>query len=100
MPRLHQVFRQYKPLLSENFILKLELGSELQKKDIEDRAFVKMDAFLKDYLKNYEIKIIMSIVAAQKKLNVVYTATDKFKYLAEMNENLNKLKHNFSLDFE
>lgn len=100
MPRLYQVFKNHKPMLGENNNLVLEVASELQKKDIEDRAFTKIDGFLKKGLKNYDIHLAIKVLATQQKRNLVYTASDKYNYLAEKNENLNKLKQNFSLDLE
>jgi len=100
MPRLHQVFKNHKPILDNNFLLILEVSSELQKKDIEDRAYSKIDGYLKKELKNYQIQLKIKVLATQQKRNMVYTSSDKYNYLAEKNENLDKLKQNFSLDIE
>lgn len=100
MPRLFQVFKVYKPTLKENLILELKVGSELQKNDIKERAYNKMDGFIKKHLNNYSVRFSISVLSGKQKNNVVYTTTDKYNYLAEQNENLHKLKQSFSLDFD
>ncbi len=100
MPRLYQVLKSNLPKLKDNYIMHLQVDNELQKKDIEDRVYSKITGWLKNELNNYQIQLIVNVASTQQKKKMVYTATDKFNYLAEQNENLLLLKKNFGLDFE
>ena len=53
---------------------------------------------LQKVLKNEKIKLTILIKEENTK-KALYTDTDKYKYLNEKNENLNKLKQQFNLDF-
>ncbi len=100
MPRLYQVLKSNLPNLKDNYIIHLQVDNELQKKDIEDRIFSKITGWLKTELNNHQIQLVVNVANVQQKKKIVYTATDKFSYLAEQNEDLLKLKKSFGLDFE
>lgn len=55
--------------------------------------------FLRQQLNNYDIQLQIVIAAAEEKTNL-YTATDRYKHLAEKNPAINKLRQAFDLDIE
>lgn len=55
--------------------------------------------FLRKELNNYSIQLNLIMTLAEDKTNL-YTATDRYKHLAEKNPNINKLRQAFDLDVE
>lgn len=55
--------------------------------------------FLRKELNNYAIQLNLIMTLAEDKTNL-YTATDRYKHLAEKNPNINKLRQLFDLDVE
>lgn len=55
--------------------------------------------FLRKELNNYSIQLNLIMSLAEEKTNL-YTATDRYKHLAEKNPNINKLRQIFDLDVE
>ena len=55
--------------------------------------------FLRKELNNYAIQLNLIMTLAEDKTNL-YTATDRYKHLAEKNPNINKLRQTFDLDVE
>jgi DNA polymerase-3 subunit gamma/tau len=55
--------------------------------------------FLRKELNNYDVQLNLVMTATEDKTNL-YTATDRYKHLAEKNPNLNKLRQAFDLDIE
>lgn len=99
-PRMFQLLKTHLPELQPENKIILNVASEGQKLDLYERLESDLMTFLKKNLKNHTLELNVSVLKENKKPNVVYTATDKFKYLAEQNELLNKLKQQFNLDLE
>jgi DNA polymerase-3 subunit gamma/tau len=55
--------------------------------------------FLRKELNNFDVQLNLVMTATEDKTNL-YTATDRYKHLAEKNPNLNKLRQAFDLDIE
>ncbi|MGB3948619.1 MAG: DNA polymerase III subunit gamma/tau [Bacteroidia bacterium] len=55
--------------------------------------------FLRKELNNFDVQLNLVMSATEDKTNL-YTATDRYKHLAEKNPNLNKLRQAFDLDIE
>jgi DNA polymerase-3 subunit gamma/tau len=55
--------------------------------------------FLRKELNNYDIQLQLVMVTVEDKTNL-YTATDRYKHLAEKNPAINKLRQAFDLDIE
>jgi DNA polymerase-3 subunit gamma/tau len=55
--------------------------------------------FLRKELNNYDIQLQLVMVTVEDKTNL-YTATDRYKHLAEKNPMINKLRQAFDLDIE
>jgi len=51
-------------------------------------------------LNNFSIELTIEITEDIKTENLIYTESDKFKYLSEKNPELESLKKKFNLDFE
>ncbi|MBI9065638.1 MAG: hypothetical protein JEZ09_00020 [Salinivirgaceae bacterium] len=99
-PRIYQVLKAHQPIIKNDNILVLQLDSDGQKKDLADRIQNKLMGFLKKNLNNYKIELITELISKENENKIVYTATDKFNYLAEQNELLLTLKKNLNLDLE
>ena len=56
--------------------------------------------FLKEELNNYSINLAIEITEKLETEDLIYTESDKFKYLSEKNPELELLKKKFNLDFE
>jgi len=96
-PRINSILKANIPVLKENFRIEFTVSNSLQ-----ESGLIKMKAeilnSLGKELNNGKIKLdfLIKEVEAKKQL---YTDSDKFKYLSEKNENVNKLKQKFNLDF-
>jgi len=55
--------------------------------------------FLRNELNNFSIQLNLVLPTAEDKTNL-YTATDRYKHLAEKNPSINKLRQAFDLDIE
>lgn len=100
LPRMYQVFQNHIPKKTEGNKLTLSLDSEGQRKDFMERIHSDAMKFLKEQLNNYSIELNIDILEQIESKNLIYTATDKFKYLSEINPELEELKKKFNLDFE
>ncbi|MEN8120374.1 MAG: DNA polymerase III subunit gamma/tau [Bacteroidota bacterium] len=96
-PRLNSMLKSSKPDLGEKYEITFSVRNEMQKQaiDKEENGIV---TNLQKVLKNGKIKLIV-IIKEENTKKALYTDTDKYKYLNEKNENLNKLKQQFNLDF-
>ena len=87
-----------KPFLQEKFQVEFTIENKVQEEALEQEK-TDLLGFLRKELNNYSItlKTIINIVDSERK---PYTATDKFKRMAEKNPAINKLKQQFDLDIE
>jgi DNA polymerase-3 subunit gamma/tau len=99
-PRIYSIVSQAFPQLIENNLVELSLTSELQSEAIKNYK-TEILSFLKQNLKNEKIEFIVKIVEETKTAETkkIYTTIDKYKYLSDLNPELDNLKNQFSLDF-
>lgn len=100
MPRMYQVLTNHIPIKINDAQIQVQLASESQKKILIEKIQADLLGFLKEELSNFDIELKSEVVEELKKKNLIYTANDKFKYLAEQNPKLESLKKIFNLDFE
>ncbi len=100
MPRLYQVLQNHIPVKVTETSLQLQLDSESQKKDLMEKNNSELMKFLMKELNNYSFEIKFKVAESVKSEDLIYTETDKFKYLLEQNQELDTLKKKFNLDFE
>jgi DNA polymerase-3 subunit gamma/tau len=100
LPRLYQVLKTHQPEKRSEQILVLKLDNISQQKDFMEKVHSKLMGALKKSLNNYQIELTVEVLEEISNQQLVYTASDKFNYLAEQNELLHKLKQNFNLDLE
>lgn len=100
MPRIFQMLKAQDPIIEDDFTIKLVLNNQSQERVLMEKAYNKLMVHLKSKLNNGAIQLKIEIGATESKTNMVYTTSDKFKYLADMNDKLNTLKQKFGLDFE
>lgn len=96
-PRLHAIFAHSLPEIKDNFILELTLQNSLQEEAINEvkTGFI---GYLRKQLHNGKVDVVIRIDET-KKTQVMFTETDKYRFLNEKNENLDVLKKNLNLDF-
>jgi hypothetical protein len=100
MPRLHQVITSHEPNKIANDKIQLQLDNASQQRDFLEKVHSKLVLFLKTELTIPSLEFVVEISEEINNTQLIYTATDKFNYLAEQNEQLNNLKKTFNLDFE
>lgn len=100
LPRMYQVFQNHIPKKGDGNELFLLLDNDSQRKDFLERILSNVMGFLKDELNNYSINLSVKVSDEIESKNLIYTATDKYKFLSEINPELEELKRKFSLDFE
>ena len=97
-PRFYSSFKVYIPeIISEN-TLQLNLSNESQKEKVL-KLKPEMLHFLRKWLQNSSIDIVIKISKAPNKNKRPYNNSEKFNYLNEKNPNLMKLKQQFGLEF-
>lgn len=99
-PRLFQVLKSHKPTLQSENQLELQLNNVSQQKDFIEKLHSKLMGYLKEKLNNFSIELTVTVANEISNQQLVYTASDKYNFLAEQNELLHKLKQNFNLDLE
>jgi hypothetical protein len=100
MPRLHQVITSHEPKKTAHDKIQLQLDNASQQRDFIEKVHSKLVLFLKNELTVPSLELVVEISEEINNTQLIYTATDKFNYLAEQNEQLNNLKKTFNLDIE
>jgi DNA polymerase-3 subunit gamma/tau len=87
-----------KPLLKENFLIEFTIENKVQEEALEQEKSGLL-GFLRKELKNYELtlKTVINTVESERK---PYTSGDKFKFMAEKNPVISRLKQQFDLELE
>ncbi len=100
-PRSYRIIKSQLPEIKENHNISLMLVNKSQSEDFNIRIREDVLNFLRDKLQNNLITIEVNIAEDNSNNEKKpYTAEEKFKYMAEKNPVLNKLKQDFNLDFE
>lgn len=90
------ILNSSKPTLSGTEQLLLELHSKTQEAEF-DKIKPILIPFLRKSLNNYHLGITITVNTDSKNLTP-YTAEEKFKFMAEKNDSLNKLRTELNLD--
>lgn len=95
---LAAVFLSRKPELKANLIIEFIISNKATEEAINEE---KMDflGFLRKALSNYSIQLQLVMQEQEDKANL-YTATDRFKRMAEKNPDINRFRQAFDLDIE
>ena len=99
MPRMYQVLHNHIPQKENDCDVNIDLDSENQKKEFQEKIKNKLTEYLFKELNNYYIDITINVSGTAKK-DFIYTTTDKYTYLTKKNDAVRILKEKFNLDFE
>ncbi|MCQ2250339.1 MAG: DNA polymerase III subunit gamma/tau [Bacteroidales bacterium] len=96
-PRLHAIFSQSVPEIKDNYVLEMSLQNSMQNDAINEvkAGFVN---YVRQQLHNGKIEVVTKVAESGNSV-FVYTDSDKYKYLAQQNENLDVLKKDLNLEF-
>lgn len=98
-PRLYSTLLGTEPAIKEDHLIEIALNNELQS-TVFEKISIQLKHFLRQSLNNGQIEVSTIIVAQEiKKSKKLFTDADKFRYLAEKNQTLHKLRESFKLDF-
>ncbi len=101
LPRLANALAANLPLLGENSLIKFTVSNESQKVWIENKCLVRLNHFLREKLRNDNVKLIIEVTeeieVADKKL---YMPEEKAKFLLQNNPELAELKKDLDLDIK
>ncbi len=86
------------PLLKENYKVEFTINNKALEESINEDK-MNFLGFLRKELNNYSLQLELIMVQVEDKTSL-YTATDRYKHLAEKNPNINKLRQAFDLDIE
>jgi DNA polymerase-3 subunit gamma/tau len=87
-----------RPILINESLVEFTINNKALEESInEDKP--NFLGFLRKELNNNSIQLNLIMTLAEDKINL-YTATDRYKHLAEKNPNINKLRQTFDLDVE
>ncbi len=98
-PRMATTLKASNPVIKDDFVIEIEMSNSVQEDDFNLMIKADLSNFLRQELKNDNIKIV-TFVPETNKEKTLYTDEDKYKYLSEKNPNINKLKQRLNLDFE
>ncbi len=87
-----------KPVLTEGSIIEFTINNKAIEETINEDK-LNFLGFLRKELSNYSIQLNLILIAADDKTNL-YTATDRYKRLAEKNPAINKFRQKFDLDIQ
>ena len=99
MPRMYQVLHNHIPKKEGDFTVIVDLDSENQKKEFQEKVNTKITEYLFKELNNYYVDIKITVSGTAKK-DFIYTNADKYNYLTQINDEVRILKEKFNLDFE
>ncbi len=99
MPRMYQVLHNHIPKKEGDINVIVDLDSENQKKEFQEKIKNKLTEYLFKELNNYYLDVKINISGSTNK-DFIYTATDKYNYLTKKNDAVRILKEKFNLDFE
>jgi DNA polymerase-3 subunit gamma/tau len=86
------------PLLKENYRVEFTITNKALEEAINEDK-MNFLGFLRSELNNYAMQLELIMVQAEDKANL-YTATDRYKRLAEKNPDIHKFRQAFDLDIE
>ena len=86
------------PVLKENFRIEFSINNKALEEAINEDK-LNFLGFLRKELNNFSIQLDLVMLQAEDKTSL-YTATDRYKRLAEKNPAINKLRQVFDLDIE
>ena len=87
-----------RPVLINETIIEFTVNNKALEETINEDK-MNFLSFLRRALNNFDIQLNLSVAMLEEKTNL-YTATDRFRYLAEKNPAINKLRQAFDLDIE
>lgn len=87
-----------RPVLSSPSIIEFTINNKALEESINEDK-MNFLGFLRKELNNYSIQLNLIMTLTEDKTNK-YTATDRYKHLAEKNPNIIKLRHSFDLDVD
>ncbi|MCE9539103.1 MAG: DNA polymerase III subunit gamma/tau [Bacteroidetes bacterium] len=87
-----------RPVLTNESIIEFSVNNKALEESINEDK-LNFLGFLRKELNNFSIQLNLIMTVAEDKTNL-YTATDKYKHLAEKNPTINKLRQAFDLDIE
>jgi len=96
-PRLHSMLKCGEPIKKSEQKICFIVKNSLQQEAIE-KIQAELVSTIAQKLNISKIELEIEIVELEQKLQL-YTDNDKYRYLSEKNESLNKLKQQFNLDF-
>ncbi len=96
-PRLHAMLKSGEPLKKASDKICFIVKNSLQQEAIE-KIKAELMSNIAQKLQTPKIELEIEIVELEQKMQL-YTDNDKYRYLSEKNESLNKLKQQFNLDF-
>ncbi len=86
------------PQLKENSLLEFTINNKALEEAINEDK-MNLLGFLRNALNNYSIQLNLVMTLVEDKTSL-YTATDRYKFLAEKNPTINKLRTAFDLDID
>ncbi len=87
-----------RPVLKDESIIEFTITNKALEETINEDK-MNFLGFLRKELNNFSIQLNLIMTLAEEKTNL-YTATDRYKHLAEKNPTINKLRQAFDLDIE
>jgi DNA polymerase-3 subunit gamma/tau len=97
-PRMYSTLTAQPPVLTENFLVELNLNNPLQEEEVQKLKPALLNFLFKE-LSNGKIDLVTKVSETLQGNKRFYTDKEKFDHLAEKNPNLLKFKQQFGLDF-
>ncbi len=98
-PRMSSIIKAMKPVIEDNSEIILELSNKAQKDYFDQKYKHDMVLHLKRELSNSKI-VFHTRVSEKKDNSTPYTEEEKYKYLADKNPAVDKLRNEFGLEFD
>jgi len=98
-PHLYSTLTTSTPILKEDNIIEIQILNPIQENEIKTEK-TDLVNFLRKNLKNNTLSLEYVITEKKKEKAKLYTDSDKYEHLNNINPNLEKLKQQFNLDFK
>lgn len=86
------------PVLKENYLIEFTIDNKVQEEEIANEK-AEIMAFLRNELQNFDTQLV-TIITKNEGDKKPYTASDKFKRMAEKNPAINNLRSKFDLEID
>jgi DNA polymerase-3 subunit gamma/tau len=99
-PRVFSTLQQHKPTMNTSGKIQILLNSNAQRENFAMSIKPGLTRYFRENLANMEYEFETKLIQTESNGKKVYTDHDKLEYMIQKNEDLEKMKARYNLDFD